>query len=151
MRVATKYPAHARLSLPGVLALLLIFQSGAVRPRAQGAAAGSPRPSKVELDRARLEVIEDLSESLANDMLELSVATRDRDAAKTSEFFPARLTAATFPSRPGGVKTDLKWVGSRAWAAEEATTVASLNGPPAGSGALRPMTAAEFLKGWNDF
>src|SRR5215216_5578370 len=121
MRVALTCSAPVRLSLPGALALLLIFQSGAPRLMAQGAAPAAPWQAKVELDRARLEVVEDLSESLANDMLELSVATRDRNEAKTSEFFPARLTAAAFPSRPGAVRADLKWVGSRAWSAEETT------------------------------
>ena len=87
--------------------------------RARDVAAWPQQHAKVELDPARLEVVEDLSESLANDMLELSVATRDRDDAKTSEFFPARLTAATFPSRPGAVKTDVKWIGSRAWSASD--------------------------------
>src|SRR5215207_9378044 len=140
------YSAPGRMLLSGALALLLIFQSGTVCPRAQGAGAAPPQQAKVELDRARLEVIEDLSEALANDMLELSVATRDRDAAKTAEFFPARLTAATFPSRPGAVKADAKWIGSRAWTADETTTVASLSGPPAGAGALRPMPAGEFLR-----
>src|ERR1043165_9376313 len=138
MRVATTCSARARLSLTGALALLLIFQGGATRLKAQTAATSSPQQAKVELDRARLEVIEDLSEALANDMLELSVATRDRNATKTSEFFPARLVAANFPSRPGAVKTDLKWIGSRAWTPEE-TTVASLNGTPADPSALRPM------------
>ena len=149
MRVALTYPAPARLTWSGALALLLIFQSGAASLRAQGAATAGPQQAKVQLDAARLEVIEDLSEALANDMLELSVATRDRDAAKTSEFFPARLTAATFPSRPGGVKTDVKWIGSRAWSADT-VAVASLSGAPAGN-ALRPMAAGEFLKGWNEF
>src|ERR671926_1947741 len=144
MRVALRYSARARLTTSGALALLFIFQTGSAGLRAQTAAPPAPQPSKVELDRARLEVIEDLSESLANDMLELSVATRDRNAAKTSEFFPASLTAATFPSRPGAVKTDVKWIGSRAWTAEE-TTVASLNGPPPGAPSIRTGSGAEFL------
>src|SRR5919205_66946 len=150
MRVALRYSARARLTTSGALALLFIFQTGSAGVGGPTAPPPPPPPSEGELHRARLEVIEDLSESLANDMLELSVATRDRNAAKTSEFFPASLTAATFPSRPGAVKTDVKWIGSRAWTAEE-TTVASLNGPPPGAPALRTMTAAEFLKGWDDF
>ena len=142
MRTKLLLSGFVRLSLSGVFTLLLIFQGVVV--------AGPQQPKRVDLDPARLEVVEDLSESLANDMLELSVAARDRDAAKTSEFFPARLAAAPFPSRPGAVKTDLKWVGSRTWSAGETMTVASLNAAPGGA-ALRPMTEGEFLKGWNDF
>ena len=146
MKVVSRCSAPARVSLSGVFALLWLFQGGA--ELSLRAHAGAPQQAEGKLDTARLEVIEDLSEALANDMLELSVATRDRDAAKTSEFFPARLTASTFPSRPGAVKTDVKWIGSRAWTAEEATVVASLNGPPSGAGALRPRSSPTTLSAW---
>ncbi len=45
------------------------------------------------LDHNRLETVEELSESLANDLLVLSVAARERDLPLTAEFFPAQLTA----------------------------------------------------------
>ena len=100
-------------------ALLLLAATSSVAPPApaQQATPPTPQPQGQKLDRARLEVIEDLSESLANDLLELSVAVRDRDAARTAEFFPARLTAAPFPSRPQAVKQSVKWIGTRGWGA----------------------------------
>ncbi len=41
------------------------------------------------VDRNRLETVEELSESLANDLLVLSVAAGERDLPLTAEFFPA--------------------------------------------------------------
>lgn len=44
-------------------------------------------------DPNRLEVTEELSESLANDLLELSAAARDRNLQATGEYFPAETAA----------------------------------------------------------
>jgi len=68
-------------------------------------------------DRARLEVVEDLSESLANDLLELSVAVRDRDPERIAPFLADRLQASPFPARPGPLQADVKWIARRAWLA----------------------------------
>ncbi len=89
----------------------------------------------------RLEQVEDLSESLANDMLELSVATRDRNAERTAEFFSDKLQAAPFPSRPLPVKNQVKWIAMRDW---------GVNGEE-GKPALRTMTKESFLKDWSGF
>src|SRR5687767_9151519 len=67
------------------------------------------------VDRTRLEVTEELSESLANDLLELSVATRDLDFELTSEFFPSQITAKIFPSSPQAAKSQVKWIGTHGW------------------------------------
>jgi len=60
-------------------------------------------------------VIEGLSESLANDLLELSVAIRDRDLARVSEFFPERLTGAVLPAEPEPAEGTAKWIATHGW------------------------------------
>jgi hypothetical protein len=112
-----------------VLALLLLAPACAL-------AQSAP---KVEVDPKRLEVIEELSESLANDILELSVATRDRDAEVTARYFPAQIEAKPFPAEPGPVKSELKWISSHAWSAQ-ATGVTQ-----------GTLSREEFLRGWNTF
>ena len=67
------------------------------------------------VDRARLEVIEELSESLANDLLELSVAARDRDPDLTAEFFPAQIAGNAFPTAPLPAKNQVKWINRHGW------------------------------------
>jgi len=83
------------------------------------AVALEQQPPTRALDSAsseRLEVIEDLSESLANDLLELSVAVRDRDLAGVREFFPERLAgAAVLPAEPEPVEDTVKWVSKHGW------------------------------------
>jgi hypothetical protein len=96
-------------------------------------------------ERTRLEVIEDLSESLANDLLELSVATRDRDLARTAAFFPAKLTSAPYPTHPLPLKDAVKWVKTHDWAARGAATGASADKT------LRQTGKEEFLGDWAQF
>lgn len=109
-----------RSSVCGTMSLLMIVASalpfGAGRTTAQETRPAAAQPD-VKVDARRLEIIEDLSESLANQLLELSVATRDRDSRLTGEFFPERLTATAFPSQPGTVKPQVKWIGIRTWEA----------------------------------
>ncbi|MBA3632311.1 MAG: VCBS repeat-containing protein, partial [Acidobacteria bacterium] len=93
------------------------------------------------VDRTRLEVIEELSESLANDLLELSIATCDRDFQNTAQFFPAQLFANVFPSRPSPAKTQVKWIGSHGWEIPDANR----------ANEVQKMTGAEFLRGWSEF
>jgi hypothetical protein len=75
-------------------------------------------PSPVSVDARRLEISEELSESLANDLLELSVVTKNRDLQKTAPFFPEELAADTFPSEPSDTKPEVKWIMSHAWTAK---------------------------------
>jgi hypothetical protein len=79
------------------------------------APAQAPVPEPADLDPGRLEVVEDLSESLANDLLGLSVATRNRDLTEIAAYFPERLTAAPLPTEPGPVEPELEWIGNRSW------------------------------------
>lgn len=91
--------------------------------------------------RSRLEVTEDLSESLANDILTLSVATRDRDFETTAQYFPAQFAAKPFPSRPAAAKTQVKWISLHNW---EIASPNQTNNPV-------KTTNAEFLKNWKEF
>ena len=102
-----------------------------------------PAANKQQVDRSRLEVIEELSESLANDLLELSVATRDRNPELTAEFFPKQLTANPFPSRPLPAKNQVKWVGTHGWE--------SGGNKNASATAPTTTTSADFLQNWSEF
>lgn len=151
--------ARVRLSMSAV-ALLLALALPLV-PYTDAFAQQQP----ASVDRKRLEVIEDLSESLANDLLELSVATRDRDLRRTAEFLPARLSASPFPSKPSATKNQIKWVGTHGWDAAPTdvklipakSDASSLAGTPraannaAAPGGLRPMSREEFMRDWQSF
>ncbi|HYG11282.1 MAG TPA: VCBS repeat-containing protein, partial [Pyrinomonadaceae bacterium] len=118
--------------------------------------------------RTRLEVIEDLSESLANDLLELSVATRDRDLERTAQFFPAQLAAGLFPSLPETIETKVKWIGAHNWTLRPPvrsapprhvtgrSEVSKMNLPsptpdPSAVPRLPKISREEFMEGWSDF
>jgi hypothetical protein len=131
-----KFYATCGLSLVLALGCLAPHRARAQKPAT--AAATAP-------ERTRLEVIEDLSESLANDLLELSVATRDRDLARTAAFFPAKLTSAPYPTRPLPLKDAVKWVKTHDWAAGGAATGASADKTP------RQTSKEEFLGDWAQF
>lgn len=101
-------------------------------------------------DTRRLEVIEELSESLANDVLELSVAARDRDLELTGAYFPAAFTAKAFPSRPLPTKTQVKWVGIHAWEVPPADATI-LNAASKADTAPGQISSEVFLKNWSAF
>lgn len=100
----------------------------------------SPVNKNQTVDRTRLEIIEELSESLANDLLELSVATTGRDLSLSAEFFPAQLVAKTFPTRRLPAKTQIKWFGTHDWKTADDK-----------SATAEKITGAEFLKNWAEF
>jgi hypothetical protein len=95
-------------------------------------------------DTRRLEVIEELSESLANDLLELSVATKDRDLTVTRRYFPAVLAARPFPSKPSPDKIMVKWIKTHQWEAD-AADLSSASTPK------EKIAAAAFLQNWGGF
>jgi hypothetical protein len=99
-------------------------------------------PSPATVNPRGLEVSEELSESLANDLLELSVATKNRDIEKTAQFFPEQLHADRFPSEPTATNPAVKWIASHGWAAQSA----ALSSETAGE-----IKASEFLDGWAAF
>ncbi len=101
----------------------------------QAAWAGEgPAADRRADEGGRLEWIEDLSESLANDLLALSVAMRDRELTEVRRYFSESLAARPLPHIPGPVKTRVKWLGSRRWSAES---------PRAGT-----VARDEWLRGW---
>jgi len=119
----------------------------------------SPAASRHRVDRNRLEIIEELSESLANDLLELSIVTRDREIDRTVTFFPEELYATPFPSYPLPVRQEVKWIGRHQWTSNAppggASAKDALAGSPiAGVSAIlapRRLSREEFLQGWFHF
>ncbi len=97
-------------------------------------------PDPTSVDQHRLEVSEELSESLANDILELSVYTKNRDIEKTKLYFPDELTADAFPSQPTPDKPEVKWIVSHGWVAAGSAA--------AGQGKI---SSAAFLEQWAAF
>lgn len=68
-----------------------------------------------QLEKEKLEAVEDLSESLANDLLELSLATRDKDLRAIAEFFEDPIVAHPLPVKPEPLIPVVKWIHQHAW------------------------------------
>lgn len=131
-------------SLRSISAAVLIFAlQGPMTIIAQTPAQGPG-------DTKRLEITEELSESLANDLLTLSVATRDRDIDLIGEYLPAHVAGKTLPSSPTQTKTQVKWVGIHGWESPSKTGKA---GSTSGGVAVDPLKTPrkEFLAGWATF
>jgi hypothetical protein len=63
------------------------------------------------LDKDALLEVEDLSESLANDLLEFSILVRDRNASAFARFFPGRVSVGfDFPDLANLHSHKLKWI-----------------------------------------
>ena len=122
--------------------LALCFVATAVADDSGGPQAPLVRSAPVapESETARLETTEDLSESLANDVLALSLAVRDRDLARTGEFFADTVLAPPFPTVPGEAKPQVKWIALHDWSAG-----------PGSDPAPRPTPRAEFLSALSAF
>lgn len=139
------------LSVGLFLGLLITTHSALYKSYAQNRVQSLETKGKTQtVDRTRLEVIEELSESLANDLLELSVATRDLDLDLTSEFFPAQITGKVFPSSPQTAQSQVKWIGTHGWEFSNKGVVRNAsNHSPDTSG--NKITKKEFLKSWEEF
>lgn len=122
---------HNHIMTRWLRALIIVGLLAAVAAVVQQARARIAPTEKI--DRTRLEIVEDLSESLANDLLELSVATRNRDNTLTTAFIPQTLVSAPFPSQPRPVAAAVKWIGMREWPMDLTP---------------RTMTREEFMDGW---
>ncbi len=124
-------------TLAGVLggALLALVLLGAEAPPQ----SFPVREQEQSIDRTRLEVVEELSESLANDMLDLSLALRNREEQKISEFVPVQLFAVPLPSNPLPMESEVKWISKHGWTSE------------APGADARDMSSQEFLQGWSSF
>ena len=89
---------------------------------------------QAEFDKQRLEAIEDLSESLANDLLEMSVAVRNKDLDLIGKFVANPIVAKPPPSEPDSLVHELKWIHAHSWKQR-----------------LESLSRTEFLQGWEGF
>jgi hypothetical protein len=124
--------------------ILLVLSNGGVNKiygQSSGSSPAAANEKTAPVDSQRLETIEELSESLANDILELSVATRDRDLETIAAYFPAILAAKQFPSRPVAMKNQVKWVNSHLWEVADKKR-ANTQGK---------ITGKDFLADWEEF
>ncbi|MCP9494532.1 MAG: VCBS repeat-containing protein [Pyrinomonadaceae bacterium MAG19_C2-C3] len=136
-----------KLFIVACLTCVIVWLPMTTRHAAQTTSLSTSPPG--EVDARRLETIEDLSESLANQLLELSVATRDRDGKLIADFFPAELAATPFPSVPNKVKPELKWIGTRSWSVDGETSLTGATGLQ--TPRARKMTRVDFLHGLTKF
>lgn len=112
----------------------------------------TPNPPHASSDRGRLELVEDLSESLANDLVELSLATRGRDLARVAGFVPPMIFSRPFPSRPRAVGSLQELTRVRRWkpvATREEAADVKFAGP--NPDVLRPMRREEFVRSLSRF
>lgn len=79
-----------------------------------GLLASLPVLGEVELDKAELEQTEDLSESLANSLLEFSVTVRERDLKRIGGFFESPSRVTPWPDLSGAADADFKWISTAA-------------------------------------
>lgn len=130
MNTMTSAPnaAHPDRRVAAALVLLVTGTLAVAAPRGQQIPGTAPPSS-------RLEVIEDLSESLANDLLDLSLAIRDRDVERIGGYFAAAGAGEPLPTAPGPLAPELKWISSRAWMRQA---------KPDGGTLSRAARAAEF-------
>ncbi|MEE9229939.1 MAG: VCBS repeat-containing protein [Acidobacteriota bacterium] len=96
-----------------------------------------PAQQTQRFDRPALENTEELTESLANQLLELSVATRQKDQESIAAFFSTSFSSDLFPSTPGDEKRIIKWIFEHGW--------------PAGSAKGKPAGKTEFLESFHAF
>lgn len=76
------------------------------------------------MDREALETAEDLSESLANELLELSVELRDRNVEALRPHLAARVAGKPLPNRPGALQSVRGWIHTHSWTATRESTEA---------------------------
>ena len=130
-----------------VACLLLVLAMGFLDRAAFSQGSTAVKPANTESEKRRLEIIEELSESLANDLLELSVAARDRDLQLTSEYFPASFAGKPFPARPMRIVDQVKWVGVHKWETDSTFVNAAGNENPRSP----TITSKVFLQTWSEF
>ncbi len=69
------------------------------------------------IDREALETVEDLSESLANELLALSIELRDRNVAALRPHLSARVAGKPLPVQPGPLQPVRAWIHRHTWTA----------------------------------
>ena len=80
-----------------------------------GLVAGCGGTEPEQFDRETLERHEDLSESLANDLLKFSVAVRDRNYERIGQYVADSIRATPLPPQSGEIVPAARWVGLRTW------------------------------------
>lgn len=117
-----------KIELRSILLVTSCIVLGAASLAAQETQNGNPA------ELARLERIEDLTEDLANDLLELSVAVRDRRQADMQRHFAAEMECVPLPCTAEEPAPTQKWLMTRKF-------------KPAAGGAA-PRKGAEYLADW---
>ena len=79
-----------------------------------------PQEEGQKFDLSQMLAVEELTESLANHLLELSVAARQKDQAAIVDFFAASFSSPPFPSTPQDEKQTVKWLSEHGWQLESA-------------------------------
>ncbi len=103
---------------------------------------------RIQVDQSRLESVEDMSESFANDMLELSLAVRSRDLERMTDFFADPLRSEPFPSEPTESRPGVKWIENHAWIHPSAPGVHHQGTSLTARGRI---ARRHFLSGWARF
>ena len=118
--------ACALLASLSLLAFTPLHPASAQEGIPPSAPAKPAVPNVQSVEIRGLEVSEQLSESLANQLLDLSVAVRDLNREQTAPFFADIMAAAPFPSQPGQLKLDVKWVSTHPWTVSATSATTSL-------------------------
>ena len=126
-----------RLGYHGIIYLVGAVRIGVVMLFLPVLAGALSAQQTQRFDRPALENTEDRTESLANHLLELSVATRQKDHESIAAFFSASFSSDPFPSTPGDEKRIIKWIFEHGWSA--------------GLAKGKPKGRAEFLESFHAF
>ncbi len=110
----------------GLALLLVILRPGIAQNQGQA-----------QFDKQGLDAVEDLSESLANDLLEMSIAVRDKDLESIGKFIANPIVARPLPGEPDSLVHELKWIYTHGWKQRHRT--------------LESLSRTEFLRGWEEF
>lgn len=110
----------------GLAVLVVILRPGIAQNQGQA-----------EFDKQGLDTIEDLSESLANDLLEMSIAVRDKDLESIGKFIANPIVAKPLPGEPDSLVHELKWIHTHGWKQRYRTP--------------ESLSRTEFLESWEEF
>jgi hypothetical protein len=77
--------------------------------------AGAQERAQLRFDRRELESVEDASEQLANDLLDLSVALRRQDLDRAGGFFAKTVQTTLFPAVPLPAQPEMNWISRHGW------------------------------------
>lgn len=113
----------------------------------------APRPGGPfdSVERGHLELVEELSESLANDLIDLALATRERNLERVADFISPQINSALFPCRPGAVGARLKWAWTRRWEPDWKSAKAANANFTKTTDAVRPTRREEFIRNLSRF